>query len=184
MKYGRYLLLSITSFAIFSISCFIVNYNDFSMHTQPRTQAQLQIVEESLYSVNCNDYLEECIMNETIIPKECNGYKYSDNSNDLPIKLYSIDNKLCKILFPSRINFISHHKTGVMLSQALLREIRKFCKIQYNNSFVHVRNYHLWLRYLHFNNKTNNKYKLFHFIRDPVITIVSGFNYHATRIEK
>ena len=92
----------------------------------------------------------------------------------------SISNPICKILFPSSIIFLHHHKTGTILAKKIRTILIEYCGIKYRNSTRHY--YHDFLLYVNFRNNNdniNNDNDLrLHFWRDPVLTIVSGFNYH------
>ena len=105
---------------------------------------------------------------------------------------YTINNPLCRILFPSSILLFKHHKTGTILSNHLRKNLIDFCDIIYKSQQRYA--YHFWLKFTNFRDIDDDQEssKLqgdaqdnlrFHFWRDPVLTIVSGFNYHMTCLE-
>eukprot|EP01083_Nonionella_stella_P266921 902293_1 len=96
---------------------------------------------------------------------------------------HAIYNPICQLLFPSRIKFLFHHKTGTVLSRNLLKKISQFCRSTHHGQ---LDSYLLFIGYEHFNNNTNEQqhnFTYFHFVRDPVLTIISGFHYHKTSDE-
>ena len=103
---------------------------------------------------------------------------------------YFIGNPICKVLFPSSIQFFQHHKTGTVLARSLLHIISEFCNITDEDP----NRVELWgqLRWLNFRDSPQSLIRLqgdlsnnirIHFWRDPVLTIVSGFTYHLSSKE-
>eukprot|EP01083_Nonionella_stella_P158255 514851_1 len=79
---------------------------------------------------------------------------------------------VCELLFPSSMMFLTHHKTGTLLARKIHAILCDYCGMD-NSSW-----------YLVFNPiKTATTHTWIHFIRDPVLTIVSGFVYHMTCTE-
>lgn len=97
-----------------------------------------------------------------------------------------LENPICAVLFPSSIQFLKHHKTGTVLARSIHEIIRKYCNI------FGAPSYQNWELYIQFSNDSekrgrdeslHNKDVKIHFIREPVLTIISGFNYHMTSSE-
>ena len=103
---------------------------------------------------------------------------------------YEVSNPICKVLFPSSIQFLQHHKTGTVLNREILKIIEKYCGI-FNRSPYRYK-YWSQLRWLNFRDTPQSLIKLqggssqnikIHFCRDPVLTIISAFNYHLDSTE-
>ena len=99
----------------------------------------------------------------------------------------SISHPICKYLLRYPILSQAHHKTGWILSAALINDLSSFCGLQPNNiSKLVVR--HLTLNPQSLNQTlygTNFQTAiLFHWLRDPVDTILSGFYYHLKAGER
>ena len=102
----------------------------------------------------------------------------SSKSNIAVSPKHRVKRPICQLLFPSRIHLIAHHKTGTVLSRNILREIDNFCHSEWDSSMQMS-----FVRFLgedHFNNHHSNVSVHFHFVRDPVLTIISGFHYHQS----
>eukprot|EP01084_Bolivina_argentea_P139230 244935_1 len=116
------------------------------------------------------------------LPSKPKQFTSCEDSIQHPMQLSSfhkVGNPICQLLFPSRIKFIHHHKTGTILSRNLLREIVDFCQSIWQGPQQH--SFLQFIGYEHFNNNSNkNVITHFHFIRDPVLTIISAFHYHKT----
>eukprot|EP01084_Bolivina_argentea_P124291 220243_1 len=100
---------------------------------------------------------------------------------------YYVNNPLCKILFPSSIMFLFHHKTGTVLARSLMHVIINYCDIHFKN--MDNKHYGEFLGWINFRDSHESQIKLqtnsdknikLHFWRDPVLTIVSGFAYHMS----
>ena len=98
----------------------------------------------------------------------------------------SVANPICRVLFPSSIQFLKHHKTGTVLARSIHEIIRKYCNISGAPSYQN------WELYIQFSTRLEEKGRgesihnenvKMHLIRDPVLTIISGFNYHMTSSE-
>ena len=120
----------------------------------------------------------------------------------------SNNNSLCLTLFPRKITFHSFHKTGIMLSREMQQCILNFCRVTsqcnmnqlngwYTNSYLdwpffdrkslntnHGYKYNLMVnRNSYTTARSNNIHLYILYIRDPLSTIVSGYNYHASGVE-
>eukprot|EP01084_Bolivina_argentea_P120345 213305_1 len=103
---------------------------------------------------------------------------------------YTVNNTLCKTLFPPSIMLLNHHKTGTVLSRSIYNVITDYCDIYFENH-DHKR-YDNYIGYINFRDSHESLIKLqgtvhqnirIHFWRDPVLTIVSGFAYHLSCTE-
>ena len=105
-------------------------------------------------------------------------HRNCNNESTLQLsKSHTIRNPVCRLLFPSKIQLIHHHKTGTVMSRKLLREIDRFCESQWNGKQHYE--FLIFIGYAEFN-KPNIHHGIthYHFIRDPVLTIISSFHYH------
>ena len=145
-------------------------------------------------------------MNETI---DKSNDDTIDNNDDISVNVNSdiIDTsmvkkygkKICSILFPNRVCFWPHHKTGVDITKQIFMEtiFAEFCGVRnaYKRYWIRCVDNRENIEYEPFNIDTNNGYEtihklsmlnitdnsnvtIFHMTRDPLNTIISGFFYH------
>ena len=103
--------------------------------------------------------------------KDDEDYIYADK--------YTVLNPICKILFPSSIYLLHHHKTGTFLSKKLRRIIAEYCNISYSEHVQKI--YDGFAGFLTFRENLSDhdiSSVVMDFVRDPVLTIISGFKYH------
>ena len=100
---------------------------------------------------------------------------------------YRVGNAVCRVLFPRSLQFLPHHKTGVVLSKNMRNIISGHCNISYFDESLQSQ----WeaVRWLNFRDSAESLTAVrgdkeenikIHFYRDPVLTIISGFFYHST----
>ncbi len=103
-------------------------------------------------------------------------------------------NEICKYLFPYQALYSVHHKTGHKLSFNLFKKIRNWCNIEINdiNQTIYSKYYLKKFDSYDFLDKTNELLYLnestrnviiFHFIRSPLNTILSGYQFHKKGLE-
>eukprot|EP01083_Nonionella_stella_P091286 255208_1 len=116
-----------------------------------------------------------------------NSSRRHDLNNPIRVDHYTVLNPICKLLFPSSLMLLFHHKTGTVLARKFHATIRDYCGILFEDQWK--RTSHNWLMYSHFRESDESQHTLnpdrvlIHFWRDPVLTIVSGFAYHITCTE-
>ncbi len=104
-------------------------------------------------------------------------------------------NPICLHLFPSYILINYHHKTGFALSKQFVKGIFvDFCRIlssvpKPDRGFYMRRGWPSYnfehLKFLDVSNSPKEReFVYFHFIRSPIDTILSGFDYHVNCPEK
>ena len=123
------------------------------------------------------------------------SYAYSNDSNLMKLKLPGtvcgeseylcnlVRNPLCKYLLTYPLFSQHHHKTGSVLSNHIRNHLAQWCGLMddseaYNKSLTHrlIARPDILYEILY---ETNHSIAvLFHFIRDPVDTILSGYYYH------
>ena len=133
------------------------------------------------------DSNEMVILNTTIssLPTS-NDDTISENTynNYTIIDYVTIGNPICLKLFPSSMRFLHHHKTGTALNIEMGNQILEYCDIQYKDKII--QEYHKWQRFIPFRQKEmklQSDHVNIHMLRDPVLTIISGFKYHLTSTE-
>ena len=95
---------------------------------------------------------------------------------------YTVYSSICKILFPSSMYLLHHHKTGTFLSKKLRRIIADYCNITYSEHLQ--KSYDSFAGFLSFRENLSDQESIkissviMDFVRDPVLTIISGFKYH------
>ena len=94
-----------------------------------------------------------------------------------------VTNPLCKHILKYPLFMQHHHKTGSVLSNHIRKHLAKWCGLMDDNDTINTSltyriNAESHILHKIFYETNHSSVVLFHFVRDPVDTILSGFYYH------